>query len=661
MRQILLLSVWCFSLSLWSATGDTTVVASHQKTDMTWYGSYKDWAVFPDGNTSYHKIIMEYTMGCASGGCSDWDYTTRINLLYNTGNIDSTVERIDTISFNPLVIDTTWRTFEVKEPYELAKVITPYANGFSNNWSHTFRFDVTDYYPLMKDSVEIEAFYSGWSSGFSATVTFYMIEGTPPREVTSIQNLYRGAWNYIDANQFNTQNLPAKNITLNSNTQMSNVRVNISGHGFVNSLNCAEFCRRDYYVKSGGQTVYTQAMWRDDCGLNAIFPQPGTWLFDRANWCPGDKSLTYDHDMTGQISNGQLDIDMDIETYSYTVPSGEVPANYIVSAQLIEYKNPAHQIDAELEDIIYPSPEDENKRFNPVCGAAAIKIRNKGATSLTSCRVIYGVHGADFQSYNWTGNLGLMESEIVELPMAKDSSWLSWYHGTEFYAKLDNLNGGSADEVPFNNTKEVEFAPVPQYPAKMVFYLRTNGAANETHWSLEKADGTLIASGDNLTNNTNYTENLDLTDGCYVLTISDRDKDGLSFFANSDGTGSARLQNDGGSFFVKSLQNNFGTELKQYFTVGYGIGLPEYTTSDFDFSLFPNPASKGAQLEMPAKPGLISIKLFDLNGKVVYQFEEDNREQLYQHQLDLNNLSPGLYQVTVSNGSFWKTKKLIVH
>jgi len=629
MRKSLLLSIiFLTSSALWSAVGDTTVVTSHQKTDMTWYGSYKDWAVFPDGNTSYYKIIMEYTMGCASGGCSDWDYTTRINLLQSTGVMDSTVDKIDTISTSPLVIDTTWNVFEVKEPYELARVITPYANGFSNNWGHTFRFDVTDYYPLMKDSVEIEAFYSGWSSGFSATVTFYMIEGTPPREVTSIQNLYRGAWDYIDANQFNTQNLPAKNINLNSASEMAGVRVNISGHGFINALNCAEFCKKDYYVKSGGQTIYTQAMWRDDCGLNAIFPQPGTWLFDRANWCPGDKSLTYNHDMTSQISNGQLDVDLDIETYSYTVPPGEVPANYIVSAQLIEYKNPAHQMDVELEDIIYPSPEDENKRFNPVCGKAAIKIRNKGATPLTSCRIIYGVHGAKFLAYDWAGNLNFMESEIVELPMAGDSSWSSWYHGTEFFAKLENLNGGSADEVPFNDAKEVTFNPPPQYPANMIFTLRTNNAAAETYWDLKMADGTIVCgSGNN----------------------------------GGDGSGLMRLQNDGGAFFFKNLQSNFGTELKQHFTVGYGIGLPEYSHNDFDFSLFPNPTSNTTWLEMPAENGLVNVVVTDLNGKTVYRFTEENYEHVYSKQLQLEHLPVGMYQVTVNNGSYHKTKKLVIN
>jgi len=29
-------------------------------------------------------------MGCASGGCSDWDYTVSVCLMEPTGNLDST-------------------------------------------------------------------------------------------------------------------------------------------------------------------------------------------------------------------------------------------------------------------------------------------------------------------------------------------------------------------------------------------------------------------------------------------------------------------------------------------------------------------------------------------------------------------------------------------
>ncbi|MDZ7848776.1 MAG: peptide-N-glycosidase F-related protein [Owenweeksia sp.] len=112
----------------------------------------------------------------------------------------------------------------------------------------------------------------------------------------------------------------------------------------------------------GGQQILSQAIWRDDCGLNPIWPQAGTWLFDRANWCPGDKSLYRTHDLSGYLSGNSMDVDVDLEAYSYTVPAGESPASYNYSVQLIQYAPPNHLNDVELERILTPSDADELAR-----------------------------------------------------------------------------------------------------------------------------------------------------------------------------------------------------------------------------------------------------------------------------------------------------------
>ena len=67
---ILLLS----AISLTSFSEDTTMIRVHDQVDMTWNGHYKNWGVFPDGNDTYRKVMLHYTMGCASTGCSGWDY-----------------------------------------------------------------------------------------------------------------------------------------------------------------------------------------------------------------------------------------------------------------------------------------------------------------------------------------------------------------------------------------------------------------------------------------------------------------------------------------------------------------------------------------------------------------------------------------------------------
>lgn len=638
--------------------GDTTWITAHNATDMTWYGGYTEPVLFPDGNTSYHKILMVYTMGCASGGCSDWDYTTRIELLKKTGELDSNVASIDTISLNPLQIDTTWSVFDAKQPYELGRVITPYANGFSNTWKHDFVFDVTDYYPLLKDSADIRAFYSGWSSGFSATVRFAFIEGYPARKVSKVESIYRGSRNYTVSSEFESAILPPKTITIDSTTEDVMLRVYISGHGFNNSLNAAEFYETNYLVKVDNQTVATQSMWRDDCGSNPIWPQPGTWLFDRANWCPGDKAWSYDHLLTPHINGNTLNLDVDIQPYSYSIPQGGGTASYIVEAQLFYIESKNQEYDVEVEDILSPSDEDEDGRMNPVCGQAVIKIRNKGALPMTSCTIEYGVSGGTPQTFNWTGNLNFMESEIVELPMMNESDWQSHNGETKFYAKAD-LPNGQPDFVQENNWYNVSFTPPPAYPPGIRFTIRANNAPNETTWVLKNIDGTTIDTNGPMQAGQTYVNNINLQPGCYYFLIEDSDEDGLTFFANNDGTGNLSIRNDGGQFFFTNLNPNFGTAIKHYFTVGYGIGLKENILNS-NVTVYPNPAQNQVFIDLNTNGrAMAKIKLLDLSGKIVSEREfsfVDNHHA----EMDVRHLPKGVYQAMVLVGEEQHVKKVII-
>lgn len=626
---------------------------------MTWYQRYSQKALLPDGSKTYHKILMYYTMGCANGGCSDWDYTTRLTLLHPTGAKDSTVAHIDTISQSPLVVDTTWNVFDVKEPFELARVITPYGSGLPNNWSHDFVYDVTDYYSLLKDSVEIEMFYQGWSSGFSADVNFAFIEGPRPREVYSIENVYMGSGDYLTSASFEQNHLPAKTMSIHPSTTGMYVRANFSGHGFVNSLNCAEFCNKDYYLKVNGQTVATQAMWRDDCGLNPIWPQGGTWLYDRANWCPGDKSLFREHNLDAFAGNTTLDLNIDIEPYSYTVPSGETPAGYNYAVQLIQHGTATFANDVELERIMAPSTESEFGRINPICGTAVVKIRNKGSQPLSSCTFRYGLKGQAWSSYSWTGNLAPMESAIVELPFGPAQDWWA-VAGTNFTfeAFAENPNG-VPDENPINNSYHSTYEAPETLPGKLKFSLRTNAVGNDTHWSLTALDGTVIDAGDNLSSNTLYTYTFDLAEGCYILSIKDRSKNGLSFFGNNDGNGSLQLKNDGGSFYFKNLNANFGTELTQHFTVGYSIGIEENNTH-FYFDAYPNPAKETLNLELHSQgKKQLTLTVYNAVGKPVFNRDWEVENE-WRETLDVQHFPRGLYTVELALDGKLERKKVVL-
>lgn len=614
------------SLRALGAEGDTTLVQAHQSRDLTWYGSYKDWAVFPDSSHSWHQIVLEYTMGCASGGCSDWDYTTLVDLLVPTGRLDSNISSIDTISTNPLQIDTLWNVYEVKERVELCKVITPYGGALSQDWTRTFYFDVSDYYPLLHDSVEIDVRYQGWSSGFSATLNFKMIEGQPVRNVYAIENLYRGGFTYLNSAQFESQHMPARFLNPHPDASQFYVSAAPSGHGFVNDANCAEFCERDYYIYIDGQKVAEQAMWRDDCGLNDLWPQAGTWLYDRANWCPGDRVNNYRHDVTAYIT-GADSIDVDIEAYTYTRPSGQSPASYNMSVQLFHLGDFNQGLDVAIKDIHKPSISDEHARFNPVCDEALIEIENRGAERIRSLRLAYGLKGStQWRSFNWSGDLASLETELIALPFDSLSDWSSLNSKLEFMVQIERVNGGTADSISFNNRMSVPIAIPPQYPNPMRFELRTNNAASETSWKLEDAWGQVLYSGSNLSNSTTYRDTFDLQPGCYHLLVEDSEKDGMSFFANNDGAGRILMRNVGGDFFYENYNPNFGTELSVYFTVGYSIGENELTLTAEHIHVYPNPSNGDLSLFWDAPRNRdAKLALVDGQGRTLWA------EQHYLH------------------------------
>src|SRR5690606_38021678 len=90
------------------------------------------------------------------------------------------------------------------------------------------------------------------------------------------------------------------------------MRVLITGHGMDAPGNCAEFCKKWYRFKVDGSQVAQQDIWRDDCGSNFLYPQSGTWIYNRSNWCPGDLVRLISHKVPSSITPGQdFNVDLD--------------------------------------------------------------------------------------------------------------------------------------------------------------------------------------------------------------------------------------------------------------------------------------------------------------------------------------------------------------
>jgi len=228
-------------------------------------------------------------------------------------------------------------------------------------------------------------------------------------------------------------------------------------------------------------------------------------------------------------------------------------------------------------------------------------------------------------------------------------------------AQIERVNGQAGDEINFNNRKSAQVALTEEFPSNIRFELRTNNAASETFWQLEDASGTVLASGDNLSNSTTYRDTFNLSPGCYMLLIGDRDKDGLSFFGNNEGTGRIILRNISGDFFNKTLNPNFGTEIRQYFTVGYGIGIDEQLAAQkLNWEVYPNPSKGEFTLFLPQEEKEENgITLHSIDGKVVYQSQKKLGSER-EISLKINNLKPGIYLIKAKGAQGVYQERIVI-
>ncbi len=721
-------------------------VTSHNAVDMGWYGSYDQWAQFPDGSQTYRKIILHYTMGCATGGCSPWDYTTQIQLRHRTGAMDSTLQQQATFTVNGSVLDsvhfdltTTYTTFydtlgtstdstangvmtiviygdplnattptdtvlgypvnywnyefdntgtiidsnyvfadsswyvgylpyynvfEVIETYELARVITPYGGNLPITYAFTQDFDVTDFAQLLQDSVEIRAFYSGWSSGFSATLDFEFFPGTPARDVVDIETIYRGDFGYSTSANFEANVLVPKNMYIDPGVSSAKIRMTATGHGFDNTIYAAEFYPATYYVKIDGNQTHSQLNWFDDCGFNPIYPdyETGssyvhTWLYDRANWCPGTRADVHQFNITPYITaNDTVNINLDWQNYTW---SGAQQPSYTIDCQLVEYGAANFTNDVELVEIVAPTDKDEYARLNPICSTPRVTIRNYGSATLTSCDVDYHIDGGPTETFHWTGSLPFMDTVTINLPITNiPAFWTTATNNHIFNATVRNPNGVT-DQYTANNDLISTYTDVPTYTDDIIINFRTNLMGSESAYRLLDGSGNIIFQRSGMSNSTTYNDTLHLEWGCYVFEMTDAGDDGLYFYYNSAGTGFCRLKNaDNGSTF-RTFKPNFGAGYTEYFKVGYLFDVEE-TEVPTEMLIYPNPGSGIFNVDLLGfGAGDIQVHVYNTLGQLVWNhvIHSDNGDEIVP--VDLTHVADGMYIVRVSGNGKYGAQQLI--
>jgi hypothetical protein len=626
--------------SAFANPGDTTWVQAQSD---IWLGAqpanFDSTVTFPDGSTSYRRIYMIFTMGkyqCPGSPqyCSDWDYTVQNFLMTPNG---------DTI--------------------ELGRLISPYGNSarMPATWKQRYIYDVTDYYPLLRNSATVRIHYSGWSGGFTGDIKFAFIEGTPPRNVLGIERLWHGSFQYGGSSPIDDK-VTAFNKTSPANTLTAEMKFNISGHGSDGTSQCAEFCKKYYQVKVNGSQTAQKDIWRDDCGSNHLYPQNGTWIFDRGNWCPGDLIHTNTHVLNGVGSSSTYDVDVDFEAYTGSGSLG----SYIIDANVIYYGGFNRSVDASLEDIIAPTNHELHFRENPATANPVVKVKNMGSTAITSLELEYHVVGKPAQHFTWNGNIPSLSETIIKLPELWDLRVLTGDHN--FTCKILKVNG-QADEDNSNNSLQSTFTAAPQWHSSIVITLNTNGSSingvSETNWYIVTGNDTVARRVNNATK-TLYRDTIHLGPAAYRFIVQDAGCDGIAWWFYSQynpnpGNGSILVRKLGAPVsYTPSgyFAGDFGCGFTQYFNVNWPSDIPVVQKTDaMIMSLFPNPAGESVTVSFEGEnevDGMISV-VDALGRQVMVQKAVSPNEKL-----DVSRLNNGVYSVVYANEGYRLQSRLVI-
>jgi hypothetical protein len=541
MKQLLTISLGFICFASAKAADTLHVITHNRETIVTnpskGFNEYRRWGVFPSANTPVRKIVLHVKFACPDTmRCADWDYLDFITIKRTGGEKGA------------------------NKDFEIARMLTPYGGAFNKDWKFNWEVDITDFSLLLRDSVEIEYNHTGYESnkdrGWLVTLDFEIIKGRPVAEPVSIQKIYGGAYKYGDSAASIETFLKPVSFAREKDAAFAKFRILQTGHGANRGDACGEFCSKKREIVFNGNVIDTRPVWKK-CGDNPLYPQAGTWIYDRANWCPGYLQIPDEYLLPVKDQN-TIDVNME----PYEARPSEAVEN--IAAYIIQYKKATTKNDAAILDIAVPATKGTYLRSNPACSNARIIIRNNGTNNLKSLQIQYGTNGFTPKRYQWKGDLGLNQQTGIELPGLIDANKTNNYF-TVTLLKPNNR----ADEFSADNSMASRFEKVPVHGKELVLALKTNNQPQHNAYILQNSEGKVVYQKqfDSTEKNQLFRDTLRLTPGCYELLVKDTGDDGLEFWANPrGGRGFARLQDVKGNL-LKQFESDFGSSIYYSFIV----------------------------------------------------------------------------------------------
>ncbi len=538
---------------------------------------------------------------------------------------------------------------------EIMSFVTPYGIGldFGVN-GKTWYFDVSDFEPLLKNNKRIVMTLGGQNQE-QMDVEFWFIVGTPVRKVLEFNQLWQGTnrTGSPSIGSINNESVYSEiSVPTLSTGKAFKIRSTITGHGSEGEFESNGGPIDHSLNINGGSTEFNWSIYQK-CASNPVFPQGGTWVYDRQGWCPGERSLLKENNITSLVTPG-TPITVDYNTSIPNNTSGDY--RYQIAHQLVTYDVPSFNLDARILEVVEPSDKIINAKFNPACSQPKIIVQNSGKNTITSLLIHYWINNSTVkQIYTWTGNLGFLDTATITLP----TYWL-WYNGitesnNKFYAEIKSVNNTN-DEYAFNNKYESAFNKPDVVTGKFTIDVKTNNNPTENNYQLYNSDGKLIDSKTFDKANTLFSNTYNLS-GYYKLVVNDLGENGISWWATpNQGTGFVRIKNEAG-FVIKTLQPDFGKFIEYGFTTNWKINNEEIETES-TIGVYPNPASSSFFIE-GININKATIKVIDILGHEISLI----KNAIDANKIELNSsvLKPGIYFISIIKNGNQTVKQLVIH
>lgn len=518
--------------------------------------SYHSWGVFPKKSLPVRKILMHVTLGTPDSlSTAHWDYCDHIRIRRTGGDNGKDLK------------------------YEIGRMLTPYGSIYSKGWDFTWTVDVTDFSMLLRDSVEIEYEHTGYEPttvGWALTIDFEIIAGPPAIKPISIEPVWNGQYPYGNPEKPFDKSIEDFTFTKAKGAEIARLRMQHTGHGMDTPKGCSEFCSRWREIYFDGKPVQHKDLWKN-CGDNPLYPQGGTWIFDRALWCPGDLQEPDQIDVKPKAGTNTFKIKM--EPYTATK---NIQAKENISSVLIQYSAPVNKYDISVEEILIPNSDKFYNRLNPACFNPVIRIRNLGSKKLKSLLIDYRTEGSMKRTYKWKGDLAFNETTEITIPgkiFFKDGE-------NKFLVQCYKPNG-QKDAWVGDNSATSTFYPPAKMPEDFVIQYKTNNTPEENKIFIlnEKGDTVYVKGTAGIKPDTIYNDTIHLDSAPYEMYLTDKGGNGLEFwFMVEQGFGYLRLLDLNGRL-IHLFEKDCGDGQKFAFVTTSDFTPPK--ESIYDFFIYP--------------------------------------------------------------------------